>query len=61
METFVVRVWVPRPDDEAHEPRSVRGLVEHVRTGRSDPFVGPEELVELIASPITRTEQGEVP
>ncbi|HEX4678105.1 MAG TPA: hypothetical protein VH210_02715 [Gaiellaceae bacterium] len=45
METFVLRVWV------AAEPEAVgtvRGLVDHPRTGRSARFAGWTGLVEAI-------------
>ncbi len=62
METFVVRVWVPAEGEETEEPARMRGSVNHVGSGSSDPFRGIDELLALlrsgIASPARRQEEG---
>jgi hypothetical protein len=45
METFVLRVWVAA---EPEAPSTLRGLVDHPRTGRSASFAGGTGLVEAI-------------
>ena len=51
METFVLRVWTPA---ESNEPvvqgYGLRGFVEHVGSGRSDPFRGGDELLALVVA-----------
>jgi hypothetical protein len=49
MDTFVVRVWGPGADGE--EETSVRGVVEHIASGRSDRFRNAEELVSFLRMP----------
>jgi hypothetical protein len=49
MDTFVVRVWGPGADGE--EETSVRGVVEHIASGRSDRFRSAEELVSFLRMP----------
>jgi len=50
VETFVVRVWRPAAEEVDVPTTPLRGVVEHVGTGRSDPFQGTERLAELIAA-----------
>lgn len=45
METFVLRVWVAAEPEAAS---TLRGLVDHPRTGRSAGFAGGPGLVEAI-------------
>jgi hypothetical protein len=53
METFVVRVWVS-PREGAHgEPDVPRGVVQHVRSGRSSSFGGASELIEFLRATAT--------
>ncbi len=49
MDTFVVRVWGPVADGE--EETSLRGVVEHIASGRSDRFRTSEELVSFLLVP----------
>jgi hypothetical protein len=49
MDTFVVRVWGPGADGE--EETSLRGVVEHIASGRSDRFRTAEELVSFLRMP----------
>jgi hypothetical protein len=46
MDTFVVRVWGPLAD--VGEETSIRGVVEHIASGRSDRFRTAEELVSFL-------------
>jgi hypothetical protein len=53
METFLVQVWVPA-DERSHSPE-LRGLVRHVPTGTVTPFLGDEEVLDLLhRSPQTK-------
>ena len=47
METYVVRVWAPGPD-EPDIPGGLRGEVEHPRTGHRQPFTSLDELVAAL-------------
>jgi hypothetical protein len=49
MDTFVVRVWGPMADGE--EETSLRGVVEHIASGRSDRFRNAGELVSFLHMP----------
>jgi hypothetical protein len=49
MDTFVVRVWGPMADGQ--EETSLRGVVEHIASGRSDRFRNAEELVSFLRMP----------
>lgn len=49
MVTFVVRVWIaaePEPD------APLRGTVERVATGASEPFAHGDELLAFLSAPI---------
>ena len=46
METFLVQVWVPA--DHRSRGGDLRGLVRHVATGTESPFVGDEEVLDLL-------------
>jgi hypothetical protein len=46
METFLVQVWVPAND--ASRRGDLRGLVRHVATGTECPFVGDQEVLDLL-------------
>jgi hypothetical protein len=51
METYVVRIW--RPAHVSADPGGVaelHGIVEHIATGHSDPFRGPEALIALLVA-----------
>ena len=50
METFVVRVFVPAPEDQVE---GLRGTVEHVPSGRSSVFVGLEQLGRFLESGVS--------
>jgi len=57
METFVLRIWIPV---EFKEPEvGLRGFVEHVGSGRSDPFRGGDELLALVATAVDSRARGE--
>jgi len=59
VETFVVRVWLPAEDD-TRATAEMRGFVNHVGSGGSNPFRGIDELLALLRSGIgTRTPQEE--
>jgi hypothetical protein len=45
VETYVVQIWI-RPDEKAPNGGHLRGFVEHVSSGRREPF---REVGELIA------------
>jgi hypothetical protein len=49
MDTFVVRVWGPLAD--VGEETSLRGVVEHIASGRSDRFRSVDELVSFLRGP----------
>ena len=46
METFLVQVWVPAADRS--RGGDLRGRVRHVATGTESPFVGDEEVLDLL-------------
>lgn len=46
MDTFVVRVMGGLADDG--EETSIRGVVEHIASGRSDKFLTADELVSFL-------------
>jgi hypothetical protein len=46
METFLVQVWVPA--DDRSRGADLRGLVRHVATGIETPFLGDEEVLDLL-------------
>jgi hypothetical protein len=48
VQSFVVRVWVPGEDQPAGDDGDLRGVVETVATGESDPFRSAEELAEIL-------------
>ena len=53
METFLVQVWVPA--DDRSRGGDLRGLVRHVATGTESPFLGDEEVLDLLhRSPQTK-------
>ncbi len=51
MQTFVIRVWVPGSEEgdasDGHG-QGLRGLVEHVGSGRCAAFRGSEQLLCLV-------------
>lgn len=49
MDTFVVRVWGPMAD--GGEETGLRGVVEHVASGRSERFRTADELVSFLRAP----------
>jgi hypothetical protein len=49
MDTFVVRVWAPMAD--GREETGLRGVVEHVASGRSERFRSVDELVSFLHAP----------
>jgi hypothetical protein len=48
MDTFVVRVWGPMAD--GGEEAGLRGVVEHVASGRSERFRNVDELVSFLCA-----------
>ena len=46
METFLVQVWVAA--DDRSRGGDLRGLVRHVATGTESPFLGDEEVLDLL-------------
>lgn len=49
MKTFVVRLWSPAGEVEAHAPtQPLRGTIEAVGTDRAAPFRDGSELVRLL-------------
>ncbi len=48
MEVFVVRVWTSADSRDRDAGDGIRGRVEHVTSGRRQPFHGLEELGGLI-------------
>jgi len=56
METFVVRVWRPAPGEADSAAAPLTGVVEHIGTGRTDPFQGTQRLAELIATALAASQ-----
>jgi hypothetical protein len=56
VQTFVVRLWTSE-EPSLRTPDSLRGIVEHLRSGRKAPFVDEEELLaflrERLGEPVT--------
>ena len=52
METFVLRIWQAANSDGGAAPKrnTLRGIVEHVPSGRSARFRSGEELLSLVAA-----------
>jgi hypothetical protein len=52
METFVIRIWQAADSDGGTAPKRnvLRGIVEHVPSGRSARFRSGEELLSLVAA-----------
>lgn len=46
-ETFVLRLWEP-PETAGHPPGVLRGVVRHVRSGHTTPFVGGASLLAFL-------------
>jgi hypothetical protein len=49
MDTFVVRVWGPMAD--GGEEAGLRGVIEHVASGKSERFLSVDELVSFLRAP----------
>lgn len=47
MQTFVVRVW-PQQPETGEGPDALRGVVEHIATGRSERFRDDAELLAFL-------------
>jgi hypothetical protein len=56
MDTFVVRVWAHTADEE--EGAGLRGVVEHVASGRSERFRSTEQLISFLRAPETGPQPG---
>ena len=50
METYVVRVWTPAPE-EPEGATGLRGEVEHPRTGHRQAFTSVDDLAEALRPP----------
>jgi hypothetical protein len=50
VETYVVRVWAPGPD-EPGPPGGLRGEVEHPRSGHRQAFTSVDDLAEILRPP----------
>jgi hypothetical protein len=48
-ETFVLRLWEP-PETAGPEAGTLRGVVRHVRSGRTTTFVGGESLLAFLGA-----------
>jgi hypothetical protein len=61
METFVVRVWLPSQvgPTEASGLTTLRGVLEHVASGKSSAFAGTIELEGLILAALRAKGQSE--
>jgi hypothetical protein len=48
--TFVVRLWTPKEEEdvEAHLSEPMRGVVEHIDSGRSAVFSDQSQMIEFI-------------
>jgi hypothetical protein len=55
-QTFVVRLWEP-PGLVGNEPGALRGVVRHVRSGRSTTFVDESSLLAFLQAERRGTEQ----
>ncbi len=49
-----MRVWRPAAGEVGEPAAPLTGVVEHIGTGRSDPFQGTQRLAELIAASLRR-------
>lgn len=63
METFVVRIATPAPAARGAKPHELHGVVEQLRSKRSDAFRGSEQLLRLLSDglqpdPILRQPMG---
>lgn len=64
METFVIRVWQATDPDGGTAPKLdsiLRGVVEHVASGRSARFRSGEELLSLVASRLEPRDSAHLP
>ena len=59
METFVVRIAPPVTGANDAEPPDLHGIVEQLRSKRSHPFSGSEELLRLLRTNAASTEDEE--
>ena len=62
VQTFVVRLWTSE-EPSLRSSDSLRGIVEHLRSGRKGPFVDEEELLaflrERLGEPVAAHRAGE--
>jgi hypothetical protein len=47
VQTFVVRLWTS-PEPSSRTADSLRGIVEHLRSGRKAPFADEDELLAFL-------------
>lgn len=57
METFVVRIFVPAFDGDT---LPLSGIVEHVASGRAEPFQGSHDLLALVREALERLPASEL-
>jgi hypothetical protein len=50
METFVVRVWVPAPEEPAESDTGFRGILEDVGSHARTKFNSADELIALVSA-----------
>ena len=55
-----MRVWRPATEEVDGPTTPLTGVVEHVGTGRSDPFHGEQQLAEMIATAATGARSDDV-
>ena len=62
VQTFVVRLWTSEEPSQ-RRPDSLRGIVEHLRSGRKGPFADEDELLaflrERLGEPVAAHRAGE--
>ena len=59
MDTVAVRIATPLPGAKDAEQRELHGVVEQLRSKRSHPFRGSEELLRLLSTNAVSTEDEE--
>jgi hypothetical protein len=61
VETFVIRIWMPRDPDGREGDLELCGLAEYVKGGERRAFRGSHELVEFIESTLETPSRRECP
>ncbi len=60
METFVLRVWMPAGREgglSGDGPVTLQGVLEHIGSGRTLPFKGSDQLLDLVRNGLQETRQ----